>query len=79
MSGIALRYVDDSITLNQAMLAIFEANRDSFGGNINVLYAFEILELPDPTAWFAHTPQTAYAEVDRQASLWRSGSGTNST
>ena len=79
LSAIAANYVTDSITLNQAMLAIFEANRDSFGGNINVLYAFEILDLPDPTAWFAHTPQTAFAEVDRQASLWRSGSGTNST
>ena len=73
LSAIAVRLAPADITLNQAMLAIFEANPDAFGGNINLLYAAEILEIPGPADWLGHSPQAALAEVVRQASVWRTG------
>jgi len=79
LSEIAARHAIDGITLNQAMLAIFEVNRDSFGDNLNVLYAYELLRLPDSPSWAGHTPRAAQAEVERHASAWRSASSINST
>ncbi len=45
--GIASRMrPDDRLSMNQTMLAIYEANVDAFGGNINMLRAGASLRLP---------------------------------
>ena len=45
--GIATRVRPDSrLTMNQTMLAIFEANPEAFGGNINILRAGAALRIP---------------------------------
>jgi pilus assembly protein FimV len=45
--GIASRLRPDSrLTMNQTMLAIYEANPDAFGGNINILRAGANLRIP---------------------------------
>ena len=80
LSEIAVSLASNDITLNQAMLAIFEANPDSFGGNLNLLYAGEILSIPDSADWRRRTPQAAHAEVSRHAAVWQSAAAPfNST
>ena len=37
---------DSRLTMNQTMLAIYEANPDAFGGNINLLKAGAALRIP---------------------------------
>lgn len=71
LSGIALRYVDNDITLNQLMLAIFEANPRSFGGNVNVLYAEEVIEIPALSVAQRHTPAAAAATLSHHTERWQ--------
>ena len=79
LSEIALRLKPDRITLNQLMVAIYAANPHSFGGNLNVLYAGAVLQIPAAPAWQQHSPEAALAEVVRQASAWAATRRYNST
>jgi pilus assembly protein FimV len=71
LSRIADRVRPEDVTLNQMMIAIFEANPQAFAGNINVLRAGTTLRLPDSTSLGELAVTTANAEVRRQIDEWR--------
>jgi len=74
--GIASRMRPDSrLTMNQTMLAIYEANRDAFGGNINLLKAGAALRIPSADEVFQISRGDALAEVQRQHAQWGTGAG----
>ncbi|MCH7636207.1 MAG: hypothetical protein IIA12_00865, partial [Proteobacteria bacterium] len=69
--GITSRERPDSrLTMNQTMLAIFEANPDAFGGNINVLREGASLRIPSADEIFQITRGEALEEVLRQHAAW---------
>jgi pilus assembly protein FimV len=68
---------DGRLTMNQTMLAIFEANPDAFGGNINVLRAGASLRIPSADEVFQINRGEALSEVQRQHNDW--GGGTSYT
>ena len=72
--GLASRVRPDSrLTMNQTMLAIFEANPNAFGGNINILRAGAALRIPTADAFFQIDRRAALAEAQRHNAAWRSG------
>ena len=73
LSTIAQRVHPPEVTLDQMMIALYEANPDAFYGNINRLKAGSVLRLDeDPrTAAARIDPDTARAEVIRQYQAWR--------
>ncbi|RLA33174.1 MAG: hypothetical protein DRR11_06280 [Gammaproteobacteria bacterium] len=69
--GISRRLRPDSrLTMNQTMLAIYEANPDAFVGNINRLRAGAVLRIPSADGVFRITRTDAFAEVKRQNEVW---------
>ena len=73
LSTIAASLLHDGVTLDQMMIAMFEANPDAFSDNINVLYAGAILQIPDQAKLGRQPPETATAEVLRHTDAWRTG------
>ena len=74
--GIASRMRPDSrLTMNQTMLAIFEANPQAFAGNINRLSAGASLRIPSADDVFQIGRSNAFSEVKRQNEAW--GGGTD--
>ncbi len=74
--GIASRMRADSrLTMNQTMLAIFEANPQAFNGNINRLKAGAALTIPSADDVFQISRSDAFSEVKRQNEIWRSDAG----
>ncbi len=73
LSEIAERYLVDGATLNQTMMALFEANPHAFDGNINRLAAGATLELPGENELFGRSPETALAAVLEHVERWKSG------
>jgi pilus assembly protein FimV len=72
--GIASRMRPDSrLTMNQTMLAIYEANPDAFGGNINLLRAGATLRIPSADEIYRISRGDALSEVKRQNEAWGSG------
>ncbi len=72
--GVAARMrPDNRLTMNQTMLAIFEANPEAFGGNINVLKAGSRLRVPSADEVFRINRGDAQSEVQRQHSAWGGG------
>jgi FimV-like protein len=71
LSEISQLVAIDGITPFQMMLALFEANPESFNGNINLLHAGATLRIPDPTVLHGRPPAAAIAEVTRQSLEWR--------
>lgn len=62
---------DQSVSINQIMLAIYRRNPDAFAGNINRLRAGAVLRIP-PAASFARIDsRVAFAEVREQNRQWR--------
>ena len=70
---------DSRLTINQTMLAIFEANPDAFGGNINILREGALLRIPSADVIFQISRGDALDEVKRQHSAWSGTSGTTAT
>ena len=64
---------DSSMTMNQTMLAIFEANPQAFGGNINILHAGATLRIPQSDAITQINRADALAEAQRQHAEWSGG------
>jgi pilus assembly protein FimV len=60
--------------VNRAMVAIYRANPQAFGGNINVLRAGSELVIPTSSDVAAISASAATAEVARQYQMWRDGS-----
>ncbi len=74
--GLAARNRPDGrLTINQTMLAIFEANPAAFGGNINVLNAGASLRIPSADEVFQISRGDALSEVQRHHSAWGGASG----
>ena len=72
--GIASRIRPDSrLTMNQTMLAIFEANPEAFGGNINILRAGARLRVPSADEIFRIDRTEAFDEARRQNEEWQGG------
>ncbi|MDX1517717.1 MAG: FimV/HubP family polar landmark protein, partial [Woeseiaceae bacterium] len=69
--GIASAMRPDSrLTMNQTMLAIFEANPGAFGGNINLLREDARLRVPSADEIYRIDRGQALSEVQRQNSSW---------
>ena len=74
--GVAARMrPDERLTMNQTMLAIYEANPDAFGGNINMLRAGARLRIPSADEIFQIGRGDAQNEVQRQHSAWSGADG----
>ena len=56
--------------MNQTMLAIFEANPEAFGGNINMLRAGATLRMPSADDIFRIDRGDAFREAKRQNEAW---------
>ncbi len=62
---------DESITVQQMMLALLRDNPAAFGeANVNRLLRGAILQLPDEASMRSVTAAEAFAEVKRQHQLW---------
>ena len=61
---------DSRLTMNQTMLAIFEANPQAFSGNINRLSAGASLRIPSADEVFQISRGDAFSEVKRQNQEW---------
>ncbi len=61
---------DSRLTMNQTMLAIFEANPEAFAGNINIMSAGASLRIPSADEIFRINRGDALSEVQRQHSEW---------
>jgi pilus assembly protein FimV len=59
------------VTMNQAMLSIYDANPSAFDGNINRLRRGAILRIPPSSELGSLTAASATAEVQRQIDIWR--------
>jgi pilus assembly protein FimV len=70
---------DSRLTVNQTMLAIFEANPEAFAGNINVLSAGASLRIPSADDIFRISRGDAEAEVSRQHESWSGSTGITRT
>ena len=71
--GLALQMRPDSrLTINQTMLAIFEANPDAFGGNMNLLKAGATLRMPSADRIVAIDRGAARREAEQQHAAWDS-------
>ncbi|MGH8496955.1 MAG: FimV/HubP family polar landmark protein [Gammaproteobacteria bacterium] len=64
------------VSVNQMMIALYRANPEAFGGNINLLLAGAVLRVPDGSTIDALATGEADSEVARQNSLWQEDSGT---
>jgi len=68
---------NDSVSINQMMLAYLRDNPDAFiGGNINKLKAGYVLRIKDATGISNVSRQEAVSEVRRQNLAWREGRST---
>lgn len=61
---------DNRLSMNQTMLAIYEANPDAFAGNINVLRANARLRIPSADEIFRISRRSALSEIQRHNQAW---------
>lgn len=73
LSTISARVQHNGVTLQQTMMALFQANPQAFGNNINTLYEGAVLRLPSENELRRQAPEAAAAEVLRQTRTWRTG------
>jgi pilus assembly protein FimV len=71
---VASRYAGGGAAdTNRMMIAMFRANPDAFGGNINILRSGAILRVPGPEAVADVSAGEAAGEIGRQTAAWRGG------
>jgi pilus assembly protein FimV len=68
--AIARRFRPDGVSMNQMMVAVYRANPQAFGGNMNVLHIGATLHLPNSTDFQELTTSVATVEVQRQTDEW---------
>jgi pilus assembly protein FimV len=61
--------------IDQTMMAVYRANPDAFGGNINILRRGSVLRVPGADEIAALNQATAMNEVRQQMSAWSGASG----
>ncbi len=66
---------DSQVNIDQTMLAVYRANPDAFGGNINILHRGAVLRVPGADEIAALNQTESINEVHRQMDAWRGGSG----
>jgi len=64
--------------IDQTMMAVYRANPDAFGGNINILRRGAVLRVPGADEIAALNQTEATSEVHRQMNAWRSAGGAES-
>jgi len=62
-------------SVNQAMMAVYRANPDAFGGNINILRRGSVLRVPGADEIAALNETEAMKEVHRQMNDWHGVNG----
>jgi pilus assembly protein FimV len=65
--------------LDQTMIAMYRANPEAFGGNINILRRGSVLRVPGGDEIAALNQSEAMGEVHRQMDAWRGGSAAASS
>ncbi|HUL82332.1 MAG TPA: FimV/HubP family polar landmark protein [Gammaproteobacteria bacterium] len=68
--AIADREKPEGVSINQMMVAVYRANPQAFGGNMNVLLAGATLRLPTNADFDDLSARVATAEVQRQTDEW---------
>ena len=61
--------------VDQTMIALYRANPEAFGGNINVLRQGSVLRVPGADEIAALNQKEAIGEVHRQTDAWKGGEG----
>jgi pilus assembly protein FimV len=61
--------------IDQTMMAVYRANPDAFGGNINILRRGSVLRVPGADEIAALNQSEAISEVHQQMGAWRGVSG----
>ena len=64
--------------IDQTMMAVYRANPDAFGGNINILRRGAVLRVPGADDIAALNQSEATSEVHRQMNAWRGAGGSES-
>src|SRR6202167_1936463 len=67
---------DSSVGIDQTMMAVYRANPDAFGGNINILHRGAVLRIPGADDIAALNQSEAMSEVHRQMSSWNAAGGS---
>jgi pilus assembly protein FimV len=65
--------------IDQTMIAVYRANPDAFGGNINILKRGAVLRVPGADDIAALNQNEAANEVRRQMDSWKGGEGAPSS
>jgi pilus assembly protein FimV len=68
---IAAQYRPANVSMNRAMVAIYQANPQAFGNNMNVLRIGAVLRIPEFGASENLGERSAAAEVQRQTAEWQ--------
>ena len=69
---------DSPAAVDQTMMAVYRANPDAFGGNINILRRGSVLRIPGADEIAALNQAEAISEVHRQMSAWSGSSAAPS-
>jgi pilus assembly protein FimV len=69
--GIARSLRPGGVTMNQMMVAIYEANPQAFNANMNILRRGAILRIPELSDIQALDTRSATAEVQRHTDTWQ--------
>jgi len=72
-------HADTRANIDQTMIALYRANPEAFGGNINILRSGAVLRVPGADAIAALNQKEAIGEVHRQMDAWRSAGGAPAT
>jgi pilus assembly protein FimV len=68
-------HADTPANIDQTMIALYRANPDAFGGNINILHTGSVLRVPGADDIAALNQKEAMGEVHRQMDAWKGGGG----
>ena len=68
-------HAESPSSIDQTMMALYRANPDAFGGNINILRRGAVLRVPGADQIAALNQAEAISEVHRQMDAWRSEGG----
>jgi pilus assembly protein FimV len=67
---------DSPADVDQTMIAVYRANPEAFGGNINILRRGAVLRIPGADQIAALNQTEAMSEVHRQMNAWHGAGGT---
>jgi pilus assembly protein FimV len=72
-------HADSQANIDQTMIALYRANPEAFGGNINILRRGAVLRVPGADDVAALNEREAMGEVHRQMDAWRSGGSSTAS